>query len=303
MSRAVGLRFLGGLVLLPVAALFSTDCGGNDVIDSGDAAGDANTVSDVGTSDDVSDAMPVDRAEGSSDDSSVPDAHTFTDAAPDARKEGGSEGGVVPALALGTAKTFALLASSTITNTGVTTEVTGDVGISPGTALVNLPPGQVSGTIHLDDAVATQAAADMAVAYDDLVTRPCTHVLSGVDLGGMTLAPGVYCFGVSAAQSASDLTLDAQGDPNASWVFQIGSTLTIASNAATKMINGGSACNVYWQVGSSATINTGARLEGTLLAKVSITLLTGASVSPGRVLTETAAVTLDSNAISNLGCP
>lgn len=298
MFRAVGLRVPGGLVLLPIAALFSVGCGGNDVIDSSDAG----AVSDDGTFDDVSDAV-AHETEGSSDDSSVPDAHTFTDAAPDARSEAGTDGGVVPVLALGTAKTFALLASSTITNTGVTTEITGDVGISPGTALVNLPAGQVNGTIHLDDAVAAKAAADMAVAYNDLVSRPCGHVLSSVDLGGMTLTPGVYCFSDSAAQSASDLTLDAQGNPDASWVFQIGSTLIIASNAATKVINGGSACNVYWQVGSSATVNTGARLEGTLLAKVSITMLTGASVSPGRVLTETAAVTLDSNAISNLGCP
>jgi hypothetical protein len=127
--------------------------------------------------------------------------------------------------------------------------------------------------------------------------------MTGVDLGGKTLPPGVYCFGFTAAQTAGTLTLDAQGNPNAVWIFQIGSTLTISTNLSTTVIGGGSACNVYWQVGSSATINVGAQFSGSILAQASITVQTGASVSPGRTLTQTAAVTLDTNAISKAGCP
>jgi hypothetical protein len=284
--------------------LLAANCGGNDVIDAADASTDA--MSDSGRLEDALDASLADRSgETSSDDSSFPDVSVDVDGTESGPRDAGEsevESGV-PVLALATAATFAVFASATITNAGVTTEVIGDVGISPGTALVNLPPGQVMGTIHLGDGPAAQAASDLAVAYADLAARPCQHTISGTDLGGQTLAPGVYCFAAGAAQSAADLTLDGQNDPNASWVFQIGSTLTIATNAVTKVINGGSACNAYWQVGSSGTINAGARFKGSVLAKVSITLLTGASVSPGRILAETGAVTLDSNALSNAGCP
>jgi type VI secretion system secreted protein VgrG len=148
-----------------------------------------------------------------------------------------------------------------------------------------------------------QAEADLTTAYNNLAGRPCQHPMTGVDLGGKTLPPGVYCFGVAAAQTVGALTLDGQGDPNAVWIFQIASTLTISTNLSTAMIGGGNACNVYWQVGSSATINVDAQFKGNILAQTSITLLTGANVSPGRTLAQTGAVTLDSNAISNAGCP
>ncbi len=297
MSRAFRRR--AGLVFLPIA-LLAMACGGNDVVDPVDGAPDATF--DDGAADTMSDAM-VAPGEASSPDSSLDAAVDADGAGTQDASDAGLEGGGAPAPALATARTFALLASSTITNAGVTTEIVGDVGISPGTALVNLPQGQVTGTIHLGDGPAAKAASDLAVAYDDLAGRACEHTMSGVDLGGQTLAPGVYCFAVAAAQSASALVLDGQNDPNAVWIFQIASTLTIATNASTSVINGGSACNVYWQVGSSATINAGARFKGSVLAKVSATLLTGADVSPGRVLTQTGAVTLDSNAISNAGCP
>ncbi|MDP9150775.1 MAG: ice-binding family protein [Myxococcota bacterium] len=217
--------------------------------------------------------------------------------------DAGVEGGTVVPPALGTAATFAVLAGSTITNAGAATALVGDVGISPGTALVALTTWQITGTIHLGDATAMQAEADLTTAYNDLAGRPCQHAMTSIDLGGKTLAPGVYCFAVSAAQMVGDLTLDGQGDPNAVWIFQIGSTLTVASNLSTTMINAGNACNVYWQVGSSATINVGAQFKGNVLAQASISLLTGANVSPGRTLTQTAAVTMQSSAISNTGCP
>jgi hypothetical protein len=308
MPRAVPLRLTAALVLLPIAALLSAECGGNDVVDPSDASMDAAAF-DRASDDGVGDGPPgATDGDSSSEDASALDAEAQDGAK--ARDGGGFdaadtglEGGHAAALALGAAASFALLASDTITNVGVTTAITGDVGISPGTALVNLPPGQVTGTIYLDVPPATQAEFDLGVAYEDLAARPCQHTMSGSDLGGATLGPGVYCFGVAAAQSAADLNLDGQGDPNAVWIFQIGSTLTIANNAVTNMIGGGNACNVYWQVGSSATINTGARFKGSILASASVTMLTGASVSPGRVMAETAAITLDTNAISSAGCP
>jgi len=252
-------------------------------VDSGDADATAVEAGDA-------DATAVDAADGGASDADSGDA------------DAGVEGGVVAPL-LGTAKTFAVLAGSTITNTGVTTAVFGDVGISPGTALVGLTAGQVTGTIHLGDAVAMQAEADVTTAYNNLAGRPCQHTMTSIDLGGKTLPPGVYCFASSAAQMVGDLTLDGQGDPNAVWIFQIGSTLTISTNVSTTMINSGSACNVYWQVGSSATINGGAQFKGNIVAQASISLLTGANVSPGRTWAQTAAVTMQSSAISIAGCP
>jgi hypothetical protein len=389
MSQAVPLRLTAGLVLIPIAALLLAECGGNDVIDSADAADDATF--EASTLDAVSDAKLADRPpETASVDSGLPDAKADGEAAsPDAEggssdagdasdayaadadagdADGGSadadagsadagdadtgdadagstgdadagsadaggtdadaaradadaasadadagdadagdadagvDGGTVAAPALGTAKSFAVLAGSTITNTGGTA-IVGDVGVAPGTAITGLTAGQVTGTIHAGDPVAMQAEADLTTAYNNLAGRPCQHPMTGVDLGGKTLPPGVYCFGVAATQATGTLTLDAQGNPNAVWIFQIGSTLTISTNLSTIVIGGGTACNVYWQVGSSATINVGAQFSGNVLAQASITLLTGASVSPGRTLTQTAAVTLDTNVISNAGCP
>ena len=262
-------------------------------VDSGDADATAVEAGDA-------DATAVDAADGGASDANPGGADASDADSGDA--DAGVEGGVVAPL-LGTAKTFAVLAGSTITNTGVTTAVFGDVGISPGTALVGLTAGQVTGTIHLGDAVAMQAEADVTTAYNNLAGRPCQHTMTSIDLGGKTLPPGVYCFASSAAQMVGDLTLDGQGDPNAVWIFQIGSTLTISTNVSTTMINSGSACNVYWQVGSSATINGGAQFKGNIVAQASISLLTGANVSPGRTWAQTAAVTMQSSAISIAGCP
>ena len=215
-----------------------------------------------------------------------------------ARSAGGAQAGpVLPVL--GAASSFAVLGGSTVTSTGLTT-VTGDLGVSPGTTITGFGPGIVTGTIHAGDAVAAQAQSDLTTAYNALAGLPCNTDLTGQDLGGKTLAPGVYCFS-SSAQLTGNLVLDAQGNANAVFVFQIGSTITTATNSSVAMINGGRACNVFWQVGSSATLGTGTVFAGNILAYASITLTTGVALS-GRALARTGAVTMDTNAITAGDC-
>jgi Ice-binding-like/Putative Ig domain len=208
-------------------------------------------------------------------------------------------------ISLGTAQNLGVLGSSTVTNTGATT-VNGNVGVSPGSAVTGFPPGiVVGGAIHSNDAVAMQAQNDLTTAYNNIVATPCTVDLTGQDLGGLTLQPGVYCFS-SSAQITGALTLDALGNPNALFLFKIGSTLTTASGSSVTVINGGGGCNkVYWQIGSSATLGTGTSFVGEILALSSITLTTGAN-SSGRALARNGAVTLDSNRVNTCGaqvCP
>ncbi len=201
--------------------------------------------------------------------------------------------------ALGTSASFSVLGASAVTSTGPTI-VTGDMGISPNNAssVTGFPPGIVVGTTHFADAVALQAQNDVTTAYVDLAGRPCGTVLTGTNLGGLTLTAGVYCFATSA-QLTGTLTLNAQGNPNAVFIFQIGSTLTTASASNVVMINGGSICNVFFQVGSSATLGSTTSLVGNILALSSITLVTGANAS-GRLLARNGAVTMDSNNVG--GC-
>lgn len=197
---------------------------------------------------------------------------------------------------LGTAASFGVLGGSAVTNTGPTT-VRGDLGVAPGTSVTGFPPGIVTGgTIHINDAVAQQAQNDTTTAYNALAGLPCGTVKTGQDLGGQTLTPGVYCF-TSSAQLTGTLVLDAQGNPNAQFIFQIGSTLTTASNSEVRLINGSNSCNIFWQVGSSATIGTATSFLGNILALASITVTTGANVS-GRLLARNGAVTLDSNNVT-----
>jgi hypothetical protein len=201
---------------------------------------------------------------------------------------------------LGTARSFAVLGGSTVTNTGSTT-VFGSLGVDPGLAVTGFPPGLVSdGTIEAGDAAALQAQSDTTTAYITLAGEAPTADLSGQDLGGQTLVAGVYHFSTSA-QLTGVLTLDAQHDPNAVFIFQTGSTLTTASNSAVLVINGGSNCNVFWQIGSSATLGTTTAFKGNLVALASVTLDTGATVS-GRAFARNGAVTLDTNDVSILGC-
>lgn len=209
-------------------------------------------------------------------------------------------GGFAPAFAqtvpLGTASPFGVLAASAVSNTGASV-VLGDLGIHPNNAssVTGFPPGQIIGVTHFADAVAEQAQLDVTTAYNNLAGRPCGTVI-GADLGGTTLFPGVYC-STSTMGLTGILTLDAQGDPDAEFIFKVGSALTTGSNAMVRMINGGQNCNVYWQVGSSATLGTGTSFVGNVLALASITLTTGANAS-GRLLARTGAVTLDTSAVT-----
>ena len=194
---------------------------------------------------------------------------------------------------LGVSGSFAVLGGSAVTNTG-SSLITGELGVSPGTSVTGFPPGVVTGgTIHINDALAQQAQSDLTTAYNVLAGQAFSTDLTGQDLGGLTLAPSVYRYSTSA-QLTGTLTLDALGNPNAVFIFQIGSTLTTASNARVLVVNGGSNCNVYFQVGSSATLGTGTQLAGNILALASITANTGANVS-GRLLARNGAVTLDTN--------
>jgi len=206
-------------------------------------------------------------------------------------------GATAAAIPLGTAATFAVLGGSAVTNTGPTV-VTGDLGTSPGTSISGFPPGSITGTEHSADPVSAAAQADVGTAYGDAAGQPCGTNLTGLNLGSMTLPPGVYCF-TSSAQLTGILTLDAQGSSTAQWLFQITSSLTTASNAAVVLVNGGSQCNnnITWQVGSSATIGSGTDFLGNILANTSITLATDAE-STGSLYAHTGAVTMESNKVS-----
>lgn len=204
-----------------------------------------------------------------------------------------------PSRLLGSAESFAVLGGQTVTNTG-STVVTGDLGVSPGSVVIGFPPGNVSaGTIHAADAVSLQAHNDANTAYIAAAGLPCAVNLTDQDLGGKILVPGVYCFQTSA-QLTGALVLDTAGDPGASFVFQIGSTLTTASGATVSVL-GGSGCNVTWQVGSSATLGAGTRFVGDILALTSITLTTGANLA-GRALAHDGSVTLDTNQVGFATC-
>jgi type VI secretion system secreted protein VgrG len=196
---------------------------------------------------------------------------------------------------LGTAASYAVLGGQSVTNTGPTV-ITGNLGVSPGSAVTGFPPGIVVGEVHAGDAEAVQAQADNTIAYLNLAGQPCTQSLTDQDLGGKTLTTGVYCFSTSA-QLTGPLILDAQGDPNAVFIFQMGSTLTTASNSSVQIINGGSSCNIYWQVGSSATLGTQTTFVGNILALTSITMNTSATMA-GRALARNGSITMDSNTIS-----
>jgi hypothetical protein len=210
-----------------------------------------------------------------------------------------------PALAatlpnLGTAASFGALAGSTVTNTGAT-HVIGDVGVSPGTAVTGFPPGTLTGLIHGGDSVAQQAQSDVTAAYNDAAGQTCNTNLTGQDLGGLTLTSAVYCF-TSSAQLTGQLTLDGQGNPASVFIFQIGSTLTTASNSSVLLTNGAQACNVFWQSGSSVTLGTSTSFKGNILALTSITLNTTAS-STGGLYARNGAITLDTNNIQACGSP
>jgi Ice-binding-like len=205
--------------------------------------------------------------------------------------------GLTSNIYLGAANSFAVLGASTVTNTGDSV-VFGNLGLYPGTSITGFPPGIVNGTTDNDNAVAMQAQADALTAYNNAAGQSATGTLTGEDLGGMTLTPGVYFFS-SSAQLTGTLTLNDEGNPDAVFIFQIGSTLTTASNSAVVFSDSsGQGGSVTWEVGSSATLGTGTTFEGTILANTSITLDTNASIGCGRAIALNGAVTMDTNDIS-----
>ncbi len=205
-----------------------------------------------------------------------------------------------PAILLGTSGTFAVLAGTTITNTGPSV-ISGDVGVAPGTAITGFPPANLinGSSEHVADGVASDAQADLTTAYNVAAHAASTESVSA-DLGNHTLVAGVYT-SASSLGLTGDVTLDGQNNPDSVFVFQAGSTLTTASNSTVSLINGASACNVFWQIGSSATLGTDTTFVGNIMALASASLGTGSTVE-GRVLASNGAVTLDTNTITAPTC-
>jgi hypothetical protein len=198
---------------------------------------------------------------------------------------------------LGKAASFSVLGGSTITNTGPTT-MFGDLGLAPGSSVTGAPV--VLGAEHIDDAVANEAKNALTTAATT-AEHEASNGSAGEDLAGHAFLPGVYTASSSLLLSSGSVTLNAQGDPNAVFIFQIGTTLTTGSNTSVSLINGAQACNVFWRVGSSATLGTGTHFVGTIMAADSITANTGATIH-GRLLAQTAAVTLEDNTITKSTC-
>ena len=197
-------------------------------------------------------------------------------------------------VALGSASTFAELSGSGVTSTGATI-INGDLGVSPGTGLTGAPT--VNGATHLADSVAAQAQLDLTTAYNDAAGRTLAAVTVAGNLGGQTLTPGLYKSGTSLEISSGDLTLDGQGDANAVFIFQMGSTLVTTSARQVILTNGAQAANIFWQVGSSATLGTTSVFKGNILALASISFMTGATLD-GRALAQTGGVTFDGNTVT-----
>jgi ice-binding like protein len=208
--------------------------------------------------------------------------------------DGGAASAAQAPVGLGTAASFAVLAGSTVTNTGPSV-ISGDVGVSPGSAITGFGPGIVeNGTVHAADGVANGAQADTTIAYNDAAGRTPVNTVTG-DLGGQTLVAGVYSGG--ALGLTGTVTLNAQGNPNAVFIFQAASTLITSSTSVVALEGDASACNVFWKVGSSATLGTGSTFVGTIMALTSISATTGTTVA-GRLLARNGAVTLDTNTIT-----
>lgn len=205
----------------------------------------------------------------------------------------------VLAVNLGAATDFAVLAGAGITVAGTidSTTITGDIGSFATTSMTGLENAILDGTNHLGDAVTQQGKLDLGTAYTDAAGRSATVTFTPIyDLGGLILGAGVYN-DPSSLWITGTLTLDAGGDPDAVWIFQAGSTLITGSGSNVVLIGGAKASNIFWQVGSSATLGTGSHLEGTILASESISLNTGA-ILDGRALAQTGAVTMDYNTIA-----
>jgi hypothetical protein len=198
-----------------------------------------------------------------------------------------------PPIILGSANTYGILAGSTVTCAGAPGTINADVGVWPGSTTTGFPPCTITGATHLADAVAQTAQGDLTTAYNQLAGLPCGTIVTPADLGGRTLAPGVYCAATSMGVTGT-VTLDGQGDANAVFVFQIGSTLVTGTISNIALIGGAQAKNVWWQVGSSATLGTGTTFRGNIVALTSITLVNNATML-GRALARNGAVSLGTN--------
>jgi hypothetical protein len=291
MLRRLGL--VAGASGALLATILASACGGSDYVDvpGPDASGFDGALPDGQTSDSALDSRP-------------PDADAAFDA------EAGSDSGTQGLLtSLATAAPFVVLGGATVTNSGVSTVLEGDVGTT-GPAITGLTgkPFQPTGSTEINNARAIKAVADLSAAFVALNAKPCppANNLTGKDLGGMTLAPGVYCFSSSAGQiSATTLTFDAKGDPNAVWIIQVGTALTVMDSAHAVVIGGPAslACRIFWTTGTAATLNSNVEYVGNFLAKSTTTLLTNARLAPGRAFGEISGVTLLSNFVSAKACP
>jgi hypothetical protein len=241
----------------------------------------------AGMGSDASGGADLDEGTGAAGDASVGAAgdEAGTAANTDAAAidaEGGGPCSLAP-VALGSAANFVVLAGSTVASTGPSA-LTGDMGVSPGTAITGFPPGTITGTEHAGDPTAAQGIADLGTAYLDAAGRTLCPISVAGNIGGQTLPPGLYNSTSTLAISSGDLTLDAQGNGDAVFIFQIASTLTTTSGRQVLLVNGAKSANVFWQVGASATLGTTSAFQGTI---------------NGRALAHIAAVTLDSNPIVN----
>ena len=203
-----------------------------------------------------------------------------------------------PQVALGSAADLVVLAGSTVTNTGPTIITGADLALSPGSAVTGFPPGTLTppAVMHVTDPTAAQAQVDLTTAYIYTAGLPGGAVLPG-DMSGMTFTPGLYKTSSTVMLSAGNVTLDAQGDVNAVFIFQVASTLTTIGGTHVVLAGGAQAKNVFWQTGSSATLGTNSIFKGTIMALQSVTLQTGATLE-GRALARNGAVSLDSNPVT-----
>lgn len=203
------------------------------------------------------------------------------------------------AVKTGNTKNFAILAGSTITNTG-NTVVYGDIGLFPGTSFTGSADVVLDGQVYLTDTDASLAKDALVEAYNDVAGRTPVTIIA-TELGGQTLIPGVYASDSGTFEITGTLVLDAQGDPEAIFIFQMATTLITASNSTIELTNAANSCEIYWQVGSSATLGVDSTFSGRIYASESITLNKGAEVA-GQILAMTGAVTLDNNIVSNQLC-